>query len=187
MLLGSIGYRLPALRTANGRVPVRWTAITAAVAFAAMAVASSAEAKIVIGHSVDGIKLGDTQARVEKVLGHPSRCDPSCGVKATTWAYYEGFSGHITFNGTGRVQGMWTGSQSQKTAKGIHPGGPHTKGSSLADIKRAYPKAKCGEMANSGGFAWCDIYSRAHGRKVDTNFLIKAASYGVAEIAIGFA
>ena len=160
---------------------------SATAMFVAMALASSADAKIVIGQSVDGITFGQTQAQVQKLLGKPSRCDPSCGPKAQDWAYYAGFNGDITFAGTGRVQGSWTGSSSQKTSKGIHPGGPHTKGSSLADIKRAYPTAKCKQMPNSGGFAYCDIYTRYHGRKVDTDFLIKAASYGVAEIAIGFA
>lgn len=159
------------------------------VVLSIMAAAPPALANIVVGQSVAGVKLGDTEAQVKRLVGKPSACEP-CGKPETLWRYARGFEGVITFDSTGRVKGMWTGSKAQKTNKGIHAVGfsiaGHPHGSSLAEIKQAYPSAKCEEMPNSNGYATCDLMSSYHGRKVDTNFLIKAAFAGVAEIAIDF-
>jgi hypothetical protein len=149
-----------------------------------MAAAPAANAKIVVGQSIAGVKLGDSQAQVKALLGKPSSCDPSCGVHARVWRYVHGFSGVIEFDTRGHVHSMWTGSSRQSTSKGIHAGAIGKPGSSLADIKAAYPSATCEELPNSGGFASCDVFTHAHGHKVDTNFLIKATFAGVAEIAV---
>lgn len=146
----------------------------------------AAFAKIVIGQSIARVKLGDSQAAVKTLLGKPSVCRPACGPKAHEWSYTRGFMGVVTFDTHGHVQSLWTGSSHQATSSGIHPGAIGKPGSSVADIRRAYPAVKCEELPNSGGFTSCDLFSRLHGRKVDTNFLIKAASFGVAEITIGF-
>ncbi len=154
-----------------------------------MAAAPAALAKIVIGQSIAGVKLGDTEAQVRRLVGKPFACEP-CSMKEKVWRYERGFEGVIAFDSHGRLQSMWTGSKKQKTSKGIHANGfsfaGHPHGSSLAEIKKAYPSAKCTELPNSNGFAYCDLTSHYHGRKVDTDFLIKVGSAGVAEIAIGF-
>jgi hypothetical protein len=151
--------------------------------------ASTASAKIVVGQSIAGVKLGDTEAQVKRLVGKPSACEP-CGKSVREWRYTEarGFEGVITFDSTGRVKGMWTGSEAQTTSKGIHANGfsGTGHGSSLAEIEQAYPSAKCEELPNSNGFATCALLSHYHGRKVETNFLIKAAFAGVAEIAVDY-
>jgi hypothetical protein len=148
-----------------------------------------ASAKIIVGEGIAGIKLGQTEAQVEKVLGKPTPCTEFCNPGSTReWKYPAGFAGIVTFDSHGQVRGMWTGAEGQKTTKGIHANGVsgHGRGSSLVQIKKAYPHAKCSELPHSGGFATCSLYSHYHGRKVETNFLIKAKFAGVAEIAIGF-
>ncbi|HXA54878.1 MAG TPA: hypothetical protein VNV37_08395, partial [Solirubrobacteraceae bacterium] len=149
--------------------------------------APTASAKVVIGQSIAGVKLGATEAQVRRLVGKPSACEP-CSKSERLWRYARGFEGIIIFDSAGRVKGMWTGSEAQATSKGIHANGfsGTGHGSSLAEIKQAYPSAKCEEMPNSDGYATCDLISHYHGRKVDTNFLIKAASAGVAEIAVDF-
>jgi hypothetical protein len=149
---------------------------------------SAAQAKIVVGQSIAGVKLGSSEAQVRHLLGKPTSCEP-CKAPEIVWRYEKGFAGDINFDNHGRVTSMWTGSTQQRTAKGIHANGltGHGHGSSVADIKRAYPGIACEEMPNSNGFTSCDLFTYYHGRKVDTNFLVKAAFAGVAEISVGFA
>jgi hypothetical protein len=159
--------------------------LTLLLTIGVLAATPAAFANIVLGQSIAGVKLGDSQARVKALLGKPSACRPACGPKAHEWSYTRGFEGVITFDTHGHVHSLWTGSSHQATSTGIHPGAIGKPGSSVADIKRAYPAAKCEELPNSGGFTTCDLFSHLHGHKVDTDFLIKAASFGVAEITVG--
>jgi|HubBroStandDraft_6_1064221.scaffolds.fasta_scaffold73749_2 hypothetical protein len=152
---------------------------------AIMAAAPVAEAKIVVGQGIAGVKLGDTQAQVKRLIGKPSSCSP-CGKPEVLWHYEKGFEGVVAFDSSGRVKSMWTASNQQKTSKGIHTIGLSGKGhgSSVAEIKQAYPNAKCQELPNSQGYTTCDLISYYHGRKVETNFEVITASSGLAEISI---
>jgi hypothetical protein len=152
-----------------------------------MAVAPAALAKVVVGQSIAGIKLGDTEAQVKRLVGKPSSCDP-CGKPEIVWRYEKGFEGDLGFSHQGRVQNMWTASNQQRTSTGIHTIGLNGKGhgSSVAEIKQAYPNAKCEELPNSQGYTTCDIVSSYHGRKVKTSFEVIATFSGLAEISIGF-
>lgn len=152
-----------------------------------MATAPTAFGKIVIGQSIDGVKLGASEAQVKRLVGKPSACEP-CSKKEVVWRYVKGFEGNITFNAEGRVTSMWTGSVRQRTSKGIHANGfsGHGHGSSAAEIRQAYPTATCEELPDSEGFTNCELISDYHGHKVITDFLVKAAFAGVAEISIGF-
>src|SRR5512142_2483779 len=74
------------------------------------AFAPAASAKIVVGQSIAGVKLGDTQARVRQVLGKPASAQ---GV----WDYPKTLMGVVGFDSHRHVNGMWTGSPKQKTTK----------------------------------------------------------------------
>jgi hypothetical protein len=153
-----------------------------------MAATPAALAKVVIGQSIAGVKLGDTEAQVKRLVGKPSSCDP-CGKPEIVWRYEKGFDGRIGFSHQGRVQNMWTTSNQQQTSTGIHTNGPNGKGhgSSVAEITQAYPNAKCEEIPNSQGYTTCVIVSSYHGRKVETGFEVTATFSGVTVISIGFA
>ena len=158
----------------------------AAPALAALAIAvvltAAAEAKVVLGQGIAGVSLGDTKSHVVHLFGAGKFCSSSGS--ETSCNYRGALEGRVSFNTHGRVVDLFTGSCKQRTTKRIHPGCAGKKGSSLKDIKRAYPHSKC---TVTGGFASCSFFSRYHGRKVSTSFLIKSASFGVAEIEIGYA
>ena len=175
------------------RAAIRLVVMMGAIVVA-LALAQVATARVVVGASIDGVTQGATEAQVEALLGKPKPCTEYCASSnPNEWSYGGGFDGIITFSGA-LVHSMWTGAGAQRTSKGIHPMittangllAPHGRGSSLREVKRAYPKAKCVQLSHSGGFATCQLTSRYMGRKVETAFLIKAASAGLAEIQIGF-
>lgn len=147
----------------------------------------TASAKIVIGQSIAGVKLGDTEAQVRQLIGKPSECS-LCNKTETVWNYEKGFEGKVSFDAQGRVKAMYTASRRQKTSKGIHTIGLSGKGhgSSVAEIRQAYPGAKCEELPNSQGYTTCTLMSSYRGRKVQTNFEVITAAAGLAEILIEF-
>jgi len=135
----------------------------------AAAFTPAASASIVVGKSIDGVKLGDTQARVLQVLGQPDSREHG-------WDYLRGLEGRVSFDSHKRVGGIWTGSRQQKTSKGIGPG------SSLAKLKRAYPRIRCETGPFGPQSLMCVIRSRLHGRKVETSFPFFTEAMGVREV-----
>jgi hypothetical protein len=146
-----------------------------------MVAAPAALANIVIGQSIAGVKLGDSEAQVTAVLGPPESKESAGpaypGVVNVRYPSSVGL--HLTVT-NGRVFGMLLFSKKQKTSKGI------TIGSSRARMKRAYPKAKCAEGPYGPKSIYCAVLARFHGRKSFTSFLFQTATGGVVEIETGY-
>ena len=146
-----------------------------------LALAPSALASIVIGQSIAGVKLGDSEAQVTAVLGAPERKESAgAAYPGVVNIYYPTSVGlHFTLT-NGRVSGALIFSKKQKTNKGIG------MGSSRAQLKRAYPKAKCAEGPYGPQSLYCAVLARFHGRKSFTSFLFGTAKGGVVEIELGY-
>ncbi len=154
----------------------------AAVAMLALALAPVAQANIVIGQSIAGVKLGDSEAQVTAVLGPPaSKESAGPAYPGVVNIYYPTSVGlHFTMT-NGRVSGALIFSKKQKTNKGIG------MGSSRAQLKRAYPQAKCAEGPYGPKSLYCAVLARFHGRKSFTSFLFGGkAKSGVEEIELGY-
>jgi hypothetical protein len=148
------------------------------MAAAPVALAKSiAGASIIPGQSIDGIKLGDTQAQVEQLLG-PSTPTP---IPSKSVLYYDPplpFDGNISLDLQGNVNGMNTNTSRFKTSKGIHVGSP------LSAVRKAYPKAKKGSTPLGPDYT---LKSSYNGQPVYTFFYTEPQRYGghgVAQIEI---
>jgi len=157
---------------------------SAAIMAAAQAMASVApvaveagSAGIVPGQSIDGVKLGDTAAQVEQLLG----ASTTMPVPNKSVLYYDPplpFDGNISLDAQGHVNGMNTNSSRFKTSKGIHVG------SSLSAVHRAYPQAKKGSTPLGPDYT---LKSSDNGQPVYTFFYTEPQKYGghgVAQIEI---
>jgi hypothetical protein len=140
---------------------------------AIMAVAPSALANIVIGQSIAGVKLGDTEAQVTALLGPPTS-------NANGSLFYTSSVGLRIGVEAGKVNDVLSFSKKQKTSKGI------TIGSSRAQLKRAYPQAKCAEGPYGPQSLYCAVLAHFHGRKSFTSFLFGTAKGDVTEIELGY-
>jgi hypothetical protein len=146
-----------------------------------MVATPAALANIVIGQSIAGVKLGDSEAQVTTVLGPPmSKENAGPLYPGIINLYYPTTVGlHFTMTKE-RVSGMLSFSKKQKTSKGI------TIGSSRAQMKRAYPQAKCAEGPYGPQSLYCAVLARFHGRKSFTSFLFGTATGGTVEIETGY-
>jgi hypothetical protein len=143
--------------------------------------APSALASIVIGQSIAGVKLGDSEAQVTAVLGAPERKESAGSAYPGVVNLYYPTSVGLHFSVTnGRVFGVLDFSKKQKTNKGIG------MGSSRAQMKRAYPQAKCAEGPYGPKSLYCAVLARFHGRKSFTSFLFGTAKGDVTEIELGY-
>jgi hypothetical protein len=146
-----------------------------------MVAAPAALASIVIGQGVAGVKLGDTEAQVTAILGPPTSKESAGpaypGVVNISYPTSVGL--HFTLT-NGRVSGALFFSKKQKTSKGI------TMGSSRAQLKRAYPQAKCVEGPYGPRSLYCAVLAHFHGRRSFTSFLFGTATGGVVEMELGY-
>lgn len=163
----------------------RVLALLAALSVTALAV-PSAFATVVVGQSIDGVKLGDTltqlrarfpRVRVETIRGETS-------------FFVVGLRGELSRNH--RITGFYTADSGQKTSRGVHTGdvvgGRQLNGSSVAVVKKAYPSAKCTKPGQpEPDSVICTLNSRYRGRAVTTSFVFYSPSRGVAEISMEFA
>jgi hypothetical protein len=149
---------------------------------AVTALASSASASIVVGQSIAGIKLGASQAQVTAVLGAPTLQQAPDTKGSVEWNYAkQPLLGAISFAAGGELDSMWTSSKRQKTNKGVGPG------SSLVQVRKAYPKAKCSTGPFGPKSVICVLKSKANGRAVETSFLFFTRSVAAREVDIYFA
>jgi hypothetical protein len=147
----------------------------------ALALAPIAQANIVIGQSIAGVKLGDSEAQVTALLG-PAASKESAGpaYPGIVNLRYPTTVGLTVTLKAGRVYGILSFSKKQKTSKGI------TIGSSRAQMKKAYPHAKCLEGPYGPKSLYCAVLARFHGRKSFTSFLFQTATGGAVEIETGY-
>jgi hypothetical protein len=138
-----------------------------------MAATPVADAKIVVGQSVAGVQLGATQAQVKAVLRGQSHEQP---LVLGAELFYSGFL-RIHFSSR-RVDKVLSYSDKQKTVQGI------TIGSSRAQLKSAYPQARCAEGTNPV-YLYCVMGGHAQGRKSYTGFLFEETG-GIVEIELGY-
>jgi hypothetical protein len=122
---------------------------------------------IVVGQGEAGVKIGATEAQVEKAIGQPGSKEHF--ETETIWKGFKTFRGVVSFDHHHRVSSMWTANKKLKTNKGI------SMESTVAQVQHAYPTAKCtlgtgpgagpGEESES-----CTLKNKYHGRTVATAF-----------------
>lgn len=118
----------------------------------------AAAAAIVPGRGIAGVRIGESEARVRATLGRPRKVVPP------TWAYGKPLDGLVGFGHGGRVNYVSTISRAQKTNRRIGPG------SSIQDLKAAYPKARCHTRARERR-ALCALTTHDRHRVMKTDFL----------------
>jgi hypothetical protein len=138
-----------------------------------MAAAPAADAKIIAGQSIAGVKLGATKAQVKAALRGQTHEQP---LVLGAELFYSGFL-RIHFK-SGHVDKLLSYSKKQQTAHGI------TIGSSRAQVKSTYPQARCVE-GEVPAYHYCVMAGHAGGRKSYTGFLFEATG-GVVEIELGY-
>lgn len=145
-----------------------------------MVTAPVADATIIVGQGIDGVKLSESEAQVISTLGAPTYKMPGREGESS-WGYPKTLEGRIGFDSSMHVSGMWTLSKRQKTSKGIGPG------SSLAQVRKAYPKVKCSTGPFGPKSLICILKSKLSGRVVETDFPFFTRSMGAREVDINFA
>jgi hypothetical protein len=148
---------------------------------ATLTFAPSAVASIVIGQSIAGVKLGASEAQVTAVLGPPASKENAGPLYpgVVNLVYPTSVGLHFTLT-NGRFSGVLIFSKKQKTSKGI------TIGSSRAQLKKAYPQAKCAEGPYGPQSLYCAVLAHFQGRKSFTSFLFGTAKGSVTEIELGY-
>ena len=156
--VGDVSDRIP---TPSAWAAARVGAGTLALVGGGDALASTANAKIVVGQSINGVKLGETQPQVQAALGQPASTN-SVGNQGSAWFYSDRSS--VGFNTALTVDSLVTYSSKQKTNKDIGVG------SSLKATRKAYPKVKCESSAAflGPGSAQCTIKTNYGGKPVLT-------------------
>jgi hypothetical protein len=174
-----------ALSVTGSRVPeTRTTKKPQGLAFLALGVlglgiltgpaTATADANIVVGQSVAGVKLGDTATQVRAALRGQSPEHPALFHDEL---FYNEFL-RISFK-QGHVDKVLSYSKHQRTTKGI------TIGSTQAKVRSAYPPAKCVE-GKTPSYVYCVVGSRFQGRRSYTGFLSESPTGGAVEIELGF-
>jgi hypothetical protein len=160
--------QLGTMRRGRGRLPA---ALCAGALAAVCAVPALAQARIVPGKGAAGVFLGDSAAKVKKVLGKPE-----AGSNVLNYRYVKRRGIGIYFI-AGRAFEIAVVRGRQATASGVRIG------STRAKLTRAYPKAKCRAGAIAGTTE-CRLRSRFRKRPTETLFTLKRDK--VTRIAVHF-
>lgn len=144
------------------------------IALAAPAFGSSANRVIVVGQGIGGVTIGETEAHVKRILGRPT------AIRQTIWQYgSQPITIRLSF---GAKKGPWKGldfiqttSSAYKTSNGI------SVASSLAELKKAYPKAHCKVFLPEQS---CVLTSVFHGRGIETVFSWSNTQQPMEKIAV---
>jgi hypothetical protein len=150
----------------RARQVIEVAATTLAICALAPAVAA---AKIIPGHGIAGLELGDSAAKVMAVLGKPGELQKNSGCEQN-WLYFD--KGRVDWvtvqakRARKRVEGIETSDPKQRTAKGVGPG------SSLAALRKAYPALTCKKGSLGATFLSRWILTSVNGQKIPTNFVL---------------
>jgi hypothetical protein len=171
----------------QARTPKRWAgrrivqfAVTTAL-LGLLALTSSAQASIVVGKSIAGVALGASEAQVTQALGPPSLPPSPSSNGAVQWNYTKPPLLGVVGLTNGSVSSMWTASRHQRTSKGVGPG------SSLKQVRAAYPKAKCSAGPLGPKSMLCTLKSKLGARSVETTFVFFTRSMPAREVDLNFA
>ena len=170
---------------------VRLAALTTALVVCCLPPAKAATTSgpskvVVIGQGIGGAHLGDSVAQVKRELGKPSGATNPKSQLQLEWLY-QGRKNWLTvlYHDDARVTGMSVMiKRGYRTNKGIG------MGSSLAEVRQAYPSAICGKSLDGTtwtGPPYCRITTRYHEREVDTVFTEIDPPHGVALISVEWA
>lgn len=152
----------------------RTLALPAAAAVAALALAGGAEAAIVPSESIAGIHLNMTRHEVRVRSGAPREVIHGTNdFGAYTVFRYRRL--RVAFQGNAGATAVRTSRTSQMTARGVGPG------SSKADLRDAYPGARCRNEGN--GFRHCWLGRFRAGERV-TDFRIR--DHHVSSVTVAF-
>jgi len=149
----------------NPRVRAGIASVVLAVALTAVGVASATESTIFPGVGIGKVKLGMTQAQVERVLGKHFLVDErSANYRELGWNFG---TWTVSFVGNHVVQAATT-LASQKTSKGVGPG------TLWRMLVRAYPHGLCTYETQPHGTASTNIaeYLVAHKGGTQTIYLV---------------
>jgi hypothetical protein len=155
----------------------RWLTVALACAAAVCLLAApAAPAKIVVGKSVAGVKLGMTKKMVRKALGKP---DEVSKINAGAWNYTKPKL-RVGFR-KGRVTVLLTWDRKQKTGKGIG------MGSTVEQVQAAYPNADCVLDPNVAPYIpICFMSTRYRGKNSETYFRFDTPDGEVTEMQTHF-
>lgn len=157
------------MRTTNMKPALATIAAAATLA----ALPAAAQATIIPGKSVAGLKLGDTTAKVKKVLGKPE-----AGSNMLNYRYIRRHGIGVYFV-AGRALEIMVTRRPQATKSGIRVG------STSKALKKAYPRAKCRPAVVGKDTVECRLSSRSKRRVTETVFTTKRDR--VASIVVRFA
>lgn len=148
-------------------------ALGLALTFGLARFCASAEAEIVVGQSIAGVQLGESESQVRATLGKPFRVEPEFSVFPKPCLCTVSFKRH-------RATAIDAFSKSQRTEKGI------TVGSSFEETTEAYPEARCHHPKVYGKTSqYCVLLSTdSKGRIVKTTFAFFEKALGVRDIEI---
>jgi len=144
--------------------------------------AGVAEASVILGEGIAGVKLYETTGQVRPVLGTPDhQASGTVGSDhVQTWEYYQDHKpASLKFTTisfvNGRVHTILTNEPSQKTSSGVGPG------ATVAAIEHGVPGVRC----HTKPVPYCIVYSRFLGQRTYTQFTLqgnpaRAASVDVA-------
>ena len=151
---------------------LRAPSVALAVVLISIAAAPAADASIVAGQSVAGVKLGATTAQVKKTLGPPET------PLGTEFFYPSPLHLRISFK-HGQVQQILSYSKRQR-ANGV------AVGSYRAALQHSYPRAQCIEGPLAPTYLYCVVGAHVQGRPSYTGFLFEHPDGPVVEVETGF-
>jgi hypothetical protein len=142
-------------------------------------VSTSAEAAIIPGHGVAGVKLGDSSAQVRAILGKPATVQHNGGGEQN-WLYATNLVDWVTLvaaeRGRTTVEGIETSDPKQKTSRGVGVG------SSMRALRSAYPSLSCKTSWLGVTFTSCWILTPVAGQRIPTNFVLVKGKVGTVDV-----
>jgi hypothetical protein len=167
--------RLVTASIVHSRSSIRARSCVVVVAAALMLIAAApADAAIVPGQGIAGVRLGDSGANVQKILSAPDGTQKYSGGESWFWRASADPVDWATVTTRHVVRGLETQSKQQRTSKGIGPG------SSLAAVKKAYPGIKC--RSTIVGHAACTLTTKPSGKSIPTSFVIYKGKVSMIDI-----